>query len=253
MKASDQVTSTASTTESQDSENDANSITPLSARNTRESHTNPPENGSSKAKPVLQKAVRRVIDYFKDQWFLIGLGVVIAIASQVQVPAGQQDFKEMLVSYLCVSIIFLITGCTLPSKVLIQNYSRWKIHIFVQVSCFLMTSATTFGIVSATATNRSFMDPVLLVGMIFAGIVPTTISSNVVLTRQANGNTALTVVQSTLGNLLGPFIAPLLLSMYTSTGAWYTEFLPNNGNDYGEVYRRVFKQLGLSLFVPLVS
>jgi sodium/bile acid cotransporter 7 len=33
--------------------------------------------------------------------------------------------------------------------------------------------------------------------------VATTMSSNVVMTRQAHGNSALTVVQTTLGNFLG--------------------------------------------------
>ena len=186
-----------------------------------------------------------------DQWFLIAMTVLVLISSQVQVPASGQTHKETLVTYLCVAVIFFITGCTLPTKILLQNYARWKIHVFVQLQCFLLTSATIFGIVSICATNRSFMNSGLLVGMIFLGCVPTTISSNVIMTRQAHGNEALTVVQSTLGNLLGPFFAPLLIEMYTSTGAWYTQILPPPGS-LGAVYERVFKQLGLSIFLPLV-
>lgn len=71
------------------------------------------------------------------------------------------------------------------------------------------------------------------------------------MTAQAHGNTAQTVVQSTLGNFLGPFLTPLLVTMYTSTGAWYTQVLPEESGGYGEIYRRVFKQLGLSLFLPM--
>lgn len=39
--------------------------------------------------------------------------------------------------------------------------------------------------------------------------------------------------------------------MYTSTGAWYTRVLPSSTGGYGAIYRRVFKQLGLSLFLPM--
>ena len=95
------------------------------------------------------------------------------------------------------------------------------------------------------------MDPWLLIGLLFLGVVPTTMSSNVIMTRQAHGNTALTVVQSTLGQFLCPFLTPILLKMYLSTGAWYTKVLVNSDN-YSEIYRRVFKQLGLSVFVPLL-
>jgi hypothetical protein len=108
--------------------------------------------------------IKSILWYFKDQWFLLALGVLIAIASQVQVPASHQQLKETVVTYLCVSIIFLMTGCTLPTRTLIENYSRWKIHLFVQVQCFLMTSAILFGVVSAAATNKDFMDPGLLIG-----------------------------------------------------------------------------------------
>jgi len=61
-------------------------------------------------------------------------------------------------------------------------------------------------------------------------------------------------VESTLGNFLGPFLVPVLLQMYTLSGAWYTKSIPSLssvGGGYGQLYRRVFKQLGLSIFFPL--
>ncbi|KIW03667.1 uncharacterized protein PV09_04989 [Verruconis gallopava] len=190
--------------------------------------------------------------WLEDQWFLVALAFLIVLASQVQVNKSQQELKTTVVSYLCVSLIFFLTGCTLSTRTLLENYAKWKLHLFVQVQCFLMTSAVIYGIVSACAAKKDFMDAGLLVGLIFEGCVATTISSNVVMTRTAHGNTALTVVQSTVGNFLGPFITPALISMYTSTGAWYTKVLPVERGGYGEIYRRVFKQLGLSIFVPLV-
>ena len=210
--------------------------------------------GSNPSRPKWRRYLSKVKWFIADQWFLVALGFFILLASQVQVPDSQQEKKEIVVTYLCVAVIFLITGCTLPTKVLSANYSRWKIHIFVQLQSFLLTSVIVYGVVSLCATNPDFMDPGLLVGMIFTGCVPTTISSNVIMTKQANGNQALTVVQSTLGNFLGPFISPLLILMYTSTGAWYTKVVPGIGaGGFGELYKRVFKQLGLSIFLPLVS
>jgi sodium/bile acid cotransporter 7 len=192
-----------------------------------------------------------ILTTLQDQWFLIGIGIVITIASQVQVPQAHQEIKETVTTYLMVSIIFFFTGCTLDTRVLIQNYSRWKVHIFVQVQCFLVTSALAFGVVSATATNKDFMDPGLLVGIIFLGCVATTMSSNVVMTRQAHGNSALTVVQTTLGNFIGVFISPALVIMYTSVDTWYNEALPSNSGQFAAIYARVLKQLGLSIYVPM--
>ena len=204
-------------------------------------------------KPHWRRLLSGIQWFILDQWFLIGICCLVLISSQVQVPASRQQKKEIVCTYLCVAVIFIVTGCTLPTRVLLENYARWKLHFFVQSQTFLMTSAVVYAIVSICATNPQFMDPALLVGMIFTGCVPTTISSNVVMTRQAHGNTALTVVQSTLGNFLGPFISPLLIIMYTSSGAWYTKVLPpTRTGQFSEIYRRVFMQLGLSIFLPMV-
>ena len=209
--------------------------------------------GSTPSRPRWIRCLSKIRFLIVDQWFLFALGFFILLASQVQVPDSQQDKKEIVVIYLCVAVIFFITGCTLPTKVLLANYSRWKLHILVQIQSFLLTSAIVYAVVSLCATNPDFMDAGLLVGMIFTGSVPTTISSNVITTKQANGNQALAVVQSTLGNFLGPFISPLLILMYTSTGAWYTKVLPGLGSGgFGQLNRRVFMQLGLSIFLPLV-
>jgi sodium/bile acid cotransporter 7 len=136
--------------------------------------------------------------------------------------------------------------------VLIENYARWRIHLFATLQCFLMTSATVFAIVTACATNKDFMDPALLVGLIIWSCLPTTISSNVVMTRQAHGNQALTVVETTIGNFIAPFLSPVLVQMYLSGRPWYTVFLPpHSSTSYTEIYSRVFKQLGLSIYLPM--
>jgi sodium/bile acid cotransporter 7 len=104
---------------------------------------------------------------------------------------------------------------------------------------------------SVRLTKHRVVDPWLLIGFLFIGTAPTTMSSNVVMTRQAHGNPALTVVQSIIGQFLCPFLTPILLQMYLSSGAWYSKVLGNEDDNYGEIYRRVFKQLGLSLFIPM--
>jgi sodium/bile acid cotransporter 7 len=198
------------------------------------------------------KALKVLKWFVQDQWFLLAMGAVILLSSQVQVPTSQQRIKRTVITYLSVSVIFFINGCTLQTSVLLENSMRWKLHAFVQLQCYLVCSAATFAVVSLCATNRNFMDPWLLIGFLFIGAAPTTMNSNVVMTRQAHGNTALTVVQSVIGQFLCPFLTPIILQMYFSAGAWYTKVLVK-GDDFSEIYRRVFMQLGLSLFVPMLA
>ena len=189
--------------------------------------------------------------FVKDQWFLFGIALVIIIASQVQVPLSQQAVKQVTVSYLSVSIIFFIAGCTLSTSTLLANYAKWKHHLFIQSQCFLLVSALAFAIVSLAAKNRHFMDPWLLIGLIFNGCQPTAMASNVLFTRQSHGNATLTVVETTIGNLLGPFLTPVLIKIYLAANAWYTDVIPPQAGGYGSLYRRVFMQFGLSIYLPM--
>lgn len=179
------------------------------------------------------------------------MSLVILIASQIQVPLSQQATKQITVSYLSVTIIFFTAGCTLDTRVLLQNYMKWKHHLFIQGQCFLLVSALAFAVVSLTATNRGFMDAWLLIGLIFNGCQPTAMASNVLFTRQARGNVTLTVVETTIGNLIGPLLSPALIQMYLSSGAWYANVIPEQHTGYTGLYKRVFMQFGLSIYLPM--
>lgn len=104
----------------------------------------------------LQKLANILRWFVKDQWFLLAMGAIILVSSQVQVPEAQQRVKRTVVTYLAVSVIFFVNGCTLSTRVLFENYMRWKLHAFVQLQCYLVTSAATFAIVSLCATNPHF-------------------------------------------------------------------------------------------------
>jgi solute carrier family 10 (sodium/bile acid cotransporter), member 7 len=108
-----------------------------------------------------------------------------------------------------------------------------------------------YAVIRLTALNRHFMDPWLLIGMIFNGCQPTAMASNVLFTRQGHGAAVLTVVETTIGNLIGPFVTPVLIRMYLLAETWFGEVIPSQGGGYGALYRRVFMQFGLSIYLPM--
>jgi sodium/bile acid cotransporter 7 len=59
-------------------------------------------NSANRRPSWLKEAIQIVV----EQWFLVGLGLLIAIASQVQVPSHQQKLKRTVTAYLCITIIF---------------------------------------------------------------------------------------------------------------------------------------------------
>lgn len=83
---------------------DKSSISNIEQSTSTETETTPQ---SVKNKP-RSTWVNRISDILIEQWFLLALGILIAIASQVQVPNAQQKLKQTVTSYVCISIIFFV-------------------------------------------------------------------------------------------------------------------------------------------------
>ncbi|KAK8852189.1 sodium bile acid symporter family protein, partial [Apiospora arundinis] len=186
----------------------------------------------------------------RDQWFIITLLILILVASQVQAP--DQQLRKTAVQYSSVTVIFLVNGCTVSTEVLLQTLRLWHFHIMIQCGCFLFTSATALAVVQAAATKTGSVDAALLNGFVIMGCLPTALSFNVIMTKKANGNDALTLTESVLGSLIAPALSTVLITTYASIDSWYTAILPKaTPGQYGLIFAKIFKQLGLTLFLPL--
>ncbi|KAG0683010.1 hypothetical protein C6P40_000633 [Pichia californica] len=139
----------------------------------------------------------------------------------------------------------------MQTEELLKNILHWRAHLTVFLLQFLITSSIIYGFACAIkSTESSLISKWMLVGLIVTGCCPTTVSSNVVMTRKADGNVLLTLCEVFLGNIAGAFITPALVQMYFR-GEW--QFAnPANGNSIGIVYKNVIKQVGISVFIPLI-
>lgn len=185
-------------------------------------------------------------------WFYILLAIFIVISRFAPNFArhGGLIRGQYSIGYGAVIVIFLGSGLSMQTRDLVQNLFHWRAHLTVFLLEFLITSAIIFGFVCAVkSAHNPLISDWMLVGLIVTGCCPTTVSSNVVMTRKADGNVLLTLCEVFLGNLLGAFITPALVQMYCQ-GEW--EFAnPANGTSISDVYRNVMKQIGFCVFLPL--
>ena len=199
--------------------------------------------------------LKSIASFMLDQWLLLAMGLVILLAYFFPGVGkrGGHIRSEYTVTYGAVALIFLTSGLALPFGKLVQHARNLRLHIIVQVTSFLITPAAFFAVACAASTN-SAIEISAIVGFIATGCLPTTINSNVVMTRQAGGDVAATMVSVTLGNFLGPFLTPLLIAkLYLPSTNRFSEWLPTEAlNDLPALYRNVMFQMGLSVYVPLV-
>ncbi|OCF75057.1 sodium/bile acid cotransporter 7-B/bile acid cotransporter 7-B [Kwoniella mangroviensis CBS 8886] len=201
----------------------------------------------------------KILGFLLDNWFLIGIGVSIALAWRFPNVAADGGVirSEYSIKYGAIAIIFLITGLTLSTKSLYVQLRNWKLHLFTQLFSFLFFPAVVFAIVNIVNASHGNIDKYVLAGLVVMGVMPTTVASNITMTRSAGGSTESATIEVCIGNLLGTFITPLLCSLFFSSDTWsFGKPIAKDGggstaDGLKEIYRQLAKQIGLAIFVPL--
>lgn len=175
--------------------------------------------------------------WLERNWFILALPASVGLAWLIpEVGAAGGWLKSEHTTKLAVAAIFLSQGLTLPAQALRQGALQWRLHVLVQ--------GFTFGLfpVLGLALDAAFGSPLapdLRLGFLYLCVLPSTISTSVVLTSIAGGNTAGAIFNAVLSNVVGVFITPL----------WVTWLMAASGQSQplGPVVREII----VLLLVPL--
>ncbi|KAG9012637.1 hypothetical protein FRB94_005247 [Tulasnella sp. JGI-2019a] len=152
-----------------------------------------------------------------------------------------------------IGLIFLITGLSISTEALVKQAKNYRLHLVTQILSFLVFSAVVCAIVAiirASGTHK--IDTTVLAGLILMSILPTTV--NIVVTQNAGGNVEAATIEVCIGNTVGTFITPLLLSMYLQKRDGWGFILPKaqGGDGLIAIYKHMAQQLSAILFAPLI-
>ncbi|KAK9763194.1 LRR receptor-like serine/threonine-protein kinase RGI2 [Basidiobolus ranarum] len=208
------------------------------------------------SQPLLPKAsnpdlnstrVSRLTSTLKKQWFLISLmsGIIFAYLYPSLGRKGGPLKTEYTVKYGVVSLIFLLSGLSMKTRVLARTIMMWRLHSVVQFISLCLIPFFVYGV--SKLLNLTPINKYLLAGLIVMSSTPTTISSNVVMTKAALGNESAALTNATLGNVLGVFISPLLFY-----GLISESLVPHSGSDTSVGLLRVFIELGITVILPVI-
>jgi sodium/bile acid cotransporter 7 len=147
--------------------------------------------------------------FFKRNWFVFG--IVGAVASGLLVPSiGLALDKGGGLSAGSVVAIFVVLGLALPSEEIRLGVRNFRVHLLLHVFIFVVAPAY---FVLTSGWLRPAMDGRLLPGIYALAVLPTTVSSCIVLTQMARGNVTTAIFNAVLTNMAGVFISPLLLTL----------------------------------------
>ncbi len=158
----------------------------------------------------------RVKTFIARNWFILCLPLSIALAWVVpEAGAAGGWLRSEITTKVGVALIFLGQGLTLPSSALKEGASQWRLHLLVQSFTFLLFPLIGMALDGLVGRH---LPPDLRLGFLFLCVLPSTISTSVVLTSLAGGNTVGAIFNAALSNIIGVFITPVWVAWLMKSG-----------------------------------
>ncbi|MEI6677453.1 MAG: bile acid:sodium symporter family protein [Mariniphaga sp.] len=108
-----------------------------------------------------------------------------------------------------VSVIFFFYGAKLSPENIINGLSKWRLHLMVQLSTFVLFPVT---ILLLRLIFKDYFTSLIGLGIFYLAALPSTVTSSVVMVSIARGNIAAAIFNASVSSILGIFITPLLMS-----------------------------------------
>lgn len=175
------------------------------------------------------------MNFFRRQWFLLSLLSVFALSALL--PSLPEGDWQRTTKLTLVFLIFFFSGISIQTGDLIKGVFHLRLHLFIQILNLAVLPLVMISVVQLIKPLELPKDFVL--GLLILGALPTTVTSCVAFTTLAGGNVVGSLVNASLGNLLGVLITPLWLLLFTKGTPFQLELLP------------VLQKLSLTVFLPL--
>ncbi len=150
---------------------------------------------------------------FADRFVLLLLAT-IALASLFPVQ-GDAAKTAQLVSSAAIFLLFFLNGVRLPRHEVLHGVRNWRLQGAIFAFVFVAMPAAGLGL---SLLFDNILPPLLALGLLFLGTLPSTVQSATAYCGLAKGNVAASVVAAALLNLVGVVLAPLMFAALAHVG-----------------------------------
>jgi len=191
-----------------------------------------------------------ILSLLQNYWVFLGIIVVIFLAYLFPNvgKTGGYIRSEWSIKWGCVILIFFLSGLSVRTKELFEEFLHIRLHILVQIYSLLIIPFIVYGF--GLLLIKLSMNKILIVGIIMLGSTCTTISTNSILTKNAMGNDRAALLNAILGNICGIFISPAIILYFFKNPI--LNLLSNTKSIENRIdYLSVIKELCLLVLIPL--
>jgi len=167
--------------------------------------------------PFMMKSLENTLSKIGlSPFFFLMIGSIFL--AWIYPPPGTSDslLHLPLIAGYGVSVIFFFYGASLSPESLLSGLSKWRLHLMVQLSTFVLFPLI---IIVMRLIFKDYFSTNIGMGIFFLAALPSTVSSSVVMVSIARGNIAAAIFNASISSILGIFITPVLMSSVLNKSA----------------------------------
>jgi solute carrier family 10 (sodium/bile acid cotransporter), member 7 len=151
--------------------------------------------------------------WIRSNGFILGLFGVVILAFLFPQPGARNGWLHPdLISDFGIALILFFQGLSMPLEKVWRGAGNWRLHVIIQVFTFVIFPIVGLGFQTLLAHLWADETEAVKQGFLYLCVLPSTVSTSVVLTSVAGGNTAAAVLSAAFSNIIGVILTPLLVS-----------------------------------------
>jgi len=163
----------------------------------------------------------------KQNGFILALLCAVGLAFLFPSAGAKEGWLHPdLVNNIGVALILFVQGLAMAVERMKAGAGNWRLHLIVQGFTFFIFPVVGWLFHELTRVVWPAEPGALRDGFLYLCVLPSTVSTSVVLTTVARGNTPAAIFNAALSNILGVMFTPLLVRFLMQAGGQVATFGP---------------------------
>jgi sodium/bile acid cotransporter 7 len=159
--------------------------------------------------------------------FIIALLGAVTLAFLFPGPGARGGWLHAdILNDIGVALILFLQGLSMAVEGMKAGASNWRLHVIVQSFTFLIFPVLGLLFHEGTRLVWPNEPSALQDGFLYLCVLPSTVSTSVVLTSVARGNTPGAIFNAALSNILGVMLTPILVRLLMQASGQTASFAP---------------------------
>ncbi len=141
--------------------------------------------------------------------FMVALLAALVLATLLPA-SGDVAVAVNWLANLTVVLLFFFHGAKLARSAVIAGLTHWRLHLLILACTFVMFPLLALLL---SALFGDFLSPVLWTGILFLGVLPSTVQSSIAFVSIAKGNVPAAIASASASQLVGVLLTPVLIGL----------------------------------------